>query len=93
MCIDECMSVCHKPILPLLKTNNNLYKLCVGHFFVKADTCRWVYQSSVLLQKKFLLKCHARIQKRLSGERAIVGPTAVLSLKWRFAGRPIVAQH
>ena len=50
-------------------------------------------KSSVILQKKFLLKCHARIQKRLSRERAIIGPTAGLPLKWRFAGRPIVAQH
>ena len=38
----------------------------------------------------YSIKCHARIQKRLSGERAIIGPTAVLPLKWRFVGRPIV---
>ena len=40
------MNVCLSAItnVALAQDNNNLYKLCVGHFFVKADTCRWVYQ-------------------------------------------------
>ena len=74
----------------LAQDNNNLYKLCVGHFSVKADTYRWVLSKVPLYCKRnFLLKCHAWIQKRLSGEQAIIGPTAVSPLKWRFAGRPM----
>ena len=40
----------------LAQDNNNLYKLCVGHFVVKADTCRWVYQKFRYTAKEISLK-------------------------------------
>ena len=56
---------------------------------ILADICRGVYVLSSILRlytvivieislNEHLLKCHAQIQKRLSGERAIIGPPAVL---------------
>ena len=43
-----------------------------------------IIESSVILQKKFVLKCHVRIQKRLSGERAIIGPTVDYAIEMAF---------
>ena len=40
----------------IAQDNNNLYKLCVDHFFVKADTCRWVYQKFRYTAKEICLK-------------------------------------
>ena len=56
-CLHWWMYVClSKTNVALAQDNNNLYKLCVGHFFVKADTCRWVYQKFRYTSKEISLK-------------------------------------